>query len=164
MNHAICFLLQWSLSYCSSDDLKKVEHPPTTFLHQPFLPLWCFAVWLRCAPSTRRRPWLQIHPASGTPFHFRDRQHMEEKNQLRFRYHDLLSDKTCGFLQLGCAFSQALFTLSPPHTRGAAKTPKAWNFLFLTIHLLLGIIISAFRQVLNWWYSYFRLLLVFAWL
>ena len=90
--------------------------------------------------------------------------HMEEKKQLRFRYHDLLSDKTCGFLQLGCAFSQSLFDLSPPHTRGAAKTPKAWNFLFLTIHLLLGIIISAFRQVLKWWYSYYMLFLVFAWL
>ena len=114
-----------------SDDSKKVEHPPTTFLHQPFLPLWCFAVWLRCAPSTRRRPWLQIHPASGTPFHFHDRQYMEEKNQLRFRYHDLLSDKTCGFLQLGCAFPKRSSPFRPHIPVELQKRPRHETFYFL---------------------------------
>lgn len=172
MNHAICSL-QWSLSFCTQRRLKKGGKSTNNFSSSTILTFLIFsygvfrfqhklqpflAVWLRCAPSTRRRPWLQIHPASGTPCVATSSIFMignTRRKKISFDSGSMIC------LLIFSSWDVLLPKRSSPfrpHIPVELEKPKVWKLLFLTIHLLLGIIISAFRQVLKWLYSYYMLL------
>ncbi len=161
INHAILFLLQWSLSCCTQWRLKKHGKSTNNFSSSTVLTfLMVFSgVNTNCSHFSLFGRGALRQRGGG---HGCKSTQLQARILLKYSFpkDNTWRKKMCGSSPVEMCFFPGVFSPLSPHIPVQLQKSKGWNSHFV----VLGIIISAFRQILNWLYSYYCCLHVFTWL